>query len=241
MRGILVSDRAKALNFWAMERRQVCWSHLLQRFVSFSERGGPAAELGRQLLDYAGIHFEYWHDYKAGKPSREGLRAWMAPSRVQVEALLQRAVATNIKGVSGSCADILAPKEALWTFVEQEGVEPTNNHAYAARGMAMPRRGLCRIASDGAGDSAHLSAAVRSPMRHSYSDVFLAQPLDALGQSLIARRVHHAARIARVDPTLNPTPTACAGSPKPTSAARAWSCTRRVWSVVRLLALIDGN
>jgi hypothetical protein len=29
LRGILVSDRAKALNFWAMERRQICWAHLL--------------------------------------------------------------------------------------------------------------------------------------------------------------------------------------------------------------------
>jgi transposase len=27
LRGILVSDRAKALNFWAMERRQICWAH----------------------------------------------------------------------------------------------------------------------------------------------------------------------------------------------------------------------
>jgi transposase len=31
--------------------------------------------------------------------------------------------------VSGSCADILEHRAALWTFVEQEGVEPTNNHA----------------------------------------------------------------------------------------------------------------
>jgi transposase len=27
LRGILVSDRAKALGFWAMERRQICWAH----------------------------------------------------------------------------------------------------------------------------------------------------------------------------------------------------------------------
>ena len=33
LRGILVSDRATALNFWAMERRQICWSHLLRKFV----------------------------------------------------------------------------------------------------------------------------------------------------------------------------------------------------------------
>lgn len=40
LRGILVSDRAKALNFWAMEQRQICWAHLLRKFVSFAERDG---------------------------------------------------------------------------------------------------------------------------------------------------------------------------------------------------------
>jgi transposase len=128
LRGIMVSDRAKALNFWAMERRQICWSHLIRKFVSFSERAGPAGELGRELLDYTGIIFDYWHQYKAGELSRERLVSWMAPVREQVEAVLQRAVAANIKGVSGSCADIMAHKPALWTFLEHEGVEPTNNH-----------------------------------------------------------------------------------------------------------------
>ena len=42
LEGILVSDRASALNFWAMKRRQICWAHLLRKFVSFSERDGPA-------------------------------------------------------------------------------------------------------------------------------------------------------------------------------------------------------
>ena len=36
--GILVSDRAKAINFWSMKKRQICWAHLLRKFVSFSER-----------------------------------------------------------------------------------------------------------------------------------------------------------------------------------------------------------
>src|SRR5262249_16129645 len=50
LRGILVSDRATALSFWAMERRQICWAHLLRKFVSFSERAGPSAELAPHLL-----------------------------------------------------------------------------------------------------------------------------------------------------------------------------------------------
>ncbi len=129
LHGILVSDRAKALNFWAMERRQICWAHLLRKLVSFSERAGPAAAFGEQLLEYTGLLFDYWHDYKAGKLTREKLIAWMAPVQQQIEALLERAVAAKITGLSGSCADILAHRAALWTFVVTEEVEPTNNHA----------------------------------------------------------------------------------------------------------------
>ena len=129
LRGILVSDRATALSFWAMERRQVCWAHLLRKFVSFSERAGPSAEFGRQLLDYTGLLFDYWHDYQAGKLDRATFRAWIAPVRAQVEALLERAVGSGIDRLAGSCANILEHRAALWTFVDVDGVEPTNNHA----------------------------------------------------------------------------------------------------------------
>ena len=105
--GVLVSDRATALRFWAMEMRQVCWAHLLRKFISFSERGGAAGALGKELLDYVKIMFAYWDDVKVGKLSRADFRSSMAPVRKNVEAVLQRAVASKLAHVSGSCADIL--------------------------------------------------------------------------------------------------------------------------------------
>jgi transposase len=127
--GILVSDRAKALNFWVMEQRQICWAHLLRKFVSFAERDGPAGAVGRELLDYTALVFEYWHDYRDGMLTRERFVAWMVPVRLQVQAALERAVDAQLGHVSGSCADILAHTAALWTFVDRDGVPPTNNHA----------------------------------------------------------------------------------------------------------------
>jgi transposase len=127
--GVLVSDRAKALNFWAMAQRQICWAHLLRKFIAFSERAGPSAAFGQQLLDYTGLLFDYWHDYKRGKLDRSTFLAWMTPLRQQVEALLAQAVAADVAGLSGSCADILEHRAALWLFVERDGVEPTNNQA----------------------------------------------------------------------------------------------------------------
>jgi transposase len=72
---------------------------------------------------------KHWEDLKRGELTRDEFRKHMAPLRTQVEAALHRAGAANIAGVSGSCEDILARAAALWTFVDRDDVEPTNNHA----------------------------------------------------------------------------------------------------------------
>jgi transposase len=76
--------------------------------------------------------FEYWHAFRNGELTREELQSWMRPLQRHFEAVLERAVSTKIKGLSGSCADILAHRDALWTFVTHEDVEPTNNNAERA-------------------------------------------------------------------------------------------------------------
>ena len=129
LRGFLISDRAKALNFWVMALRQICWAHLLRKFIAFSERAGPSAAFGKKLLDYTGLVFDYWHDYKQGRLDRATFMAWLAPVQQQLEATLEDAAAADIPGLSGACADILEHRQALWNFVHQPGVEPTNNHA----------------------------------------------------------------------------------------------------------------
>lgn len=127
--GILVSDRATALKFWAMNKRQVCWAHLLRKFIAFSEYGGAAGALGKELLEYVVIMFAYWDELRSGHITREQFQQSMAPVRTQIEAALERAVASGFARVAGSCADILEHRAALWTFVNVLGVDPTNNHA----------------------------------------------------------------------------------------------------------------
>lgn len=128
-RGVLVSDRATALKFWLMKWRQICWAHLLRKFISFSERDGPAGAVGKELVDYVGVIFANWYELKDGKITRAEFQQRIAPVRKHVEAALERAVAAQIRGVSGSCADMLQHRDAFWTFVDKIGVEPTNNHA----------------------------------------------------------------------------------------------------------------
>jgi transposase len=126
--GILVSDRATVFLFWAMAMRQICHAHLLRKYVAFSERDGPAGAIGRELLELTTLMFDYWHGFKDGLLSREELSYWMRPIQRDIERALERGKAAGIDRLSGSCADILAHRDALWTFVSCEGVEPTNNH-----------------------------------------------------------------------------------------------------------------
>ena len=128
-RGVLVSDRATALKFWAMERRQICWAHLLRKFIKHADRDGPGGTFGRELLDFTGLIFDYWHRYRDKSITRDKLVELMAPVRQQFEATLERAVTSEAQHVAGFCADIIEHRAALWTFVDEPHVEPTNNHA----------------------------------------------------------------------------------------------------------------
>lgn len=129
-RGILVSDRGTQFGFWAMGRRQICWAHLLRKFVEFSEHSQePVAEIGTGLVLLTQVLFHEWHRIRDGTLSRAGFQRKMAVLVPHLEQLLERGAALGVRGVSGSFSDILAHRAALWTFVREIGVEPTNNHA----------------------------------------------------------------------------------------------------------------
>lgn len=129
VRGILVTDRGTQFGFWAMQNRQICWAHLIRKFVSFAERSGPARKLGEDLLFWAQLMIHEWHRVRDGTISRRRFRTFMDATAPAVEGLLAQGVRLGVRGVSGSCADILEHKLALWTFVDNADVEPTNNHA----------------------------------------------------------------------------------------------------------------
>ena len=144
-KGILVSDRGSQLSFWAMKRRQICWAHLIRKFAWYSERRGEARQTGLALLGCARFLMHEWHRARDGCISRETFRRNTVATRDMIEFLLRRG--THLPGIDGSCAHILAHRDALWRFVSQDGVEPTNNHAYAARGISviMPPPEICRV------------------------------------------------------------------------------------------------
>jgi transposase len=127
--GILVTDRYSAYNWYPVRWRQVCWAHLLRDFEAMRGRGGRSKELGDALLAQAHPMFTWWHRVRDGTLKRSSFRSAMTPVRREVERLLEAGSRCGVPKTAGTCQDILQRRKALWTFVQVEGVEPTNNTA----------------------------------------------------------------------------------------------------------------
>ena len=56
----------------------------------------------------------------------------MAPIRVAVNALLLRGAYSENSRLTGMCTELYQHRDWLWSFIEHEGVEPTNNTAERA-------------------------------------------------------------------------------------------------------------
>jgi transposase len=127
--GILVTARYSAYNWYPVRWRQLCWAHLLRAFAAMRGRGGASEELGAALLAQAHQMCTWWHRVREGTLQRSTFRSYMTPLRREVERLLEAGRGSGIPKTAGTCRDILKRREALWTFVQVEGVEPTNNTA----------------------------------------------------------------------------------------------------------------
>src|SRR6516225_12186935 len=130
--GILVTDRYSAYNGYPVRWRQLCWAHLLRDFEAMRGRGGRSEEIGDALLAQAHQMFAWWHLVREGTLKRSTFRSYMTPLRHEVERLLEAGSQCGVPATEGTCRDILKRREALWTFVQVTGVEPTNNTAERA-------------------------------------------------------------------------------------------------------------
>jgi transposase len=127
--GILVTDRYRAYNWYPVRWRQLCWAHLLRDFEAMRGRGGRSEEIGDALLAQAHQMFTWWHRVHDGTLKRSTFRSYISPMRREVERLLEAGSTCGVPKTEGTCRDILKLRKALWTFVQVDGVEPTNNTA----------------------------------------------------------------------------------------------------------------
>ena len=102
---------------------------MLRVFEAMRGRVGRCEELGGALLTQAHQMFMWWHRVRDGTLKRSSFRSSMTPLRREVERLLEAGSHCGVPKTEGTCRDILKRREALWTFVQVAGVEPTNNTA----------------------------------------------------------------------------------------------------------------
>lgn len=130
--GIVGTDRYAGYTWIDPRQRQLCWAHLKREFTAWSECKGETARLGQALLAVERQLFAQWYRVRDGTLSWADFQVAMLPLMHRVGVLLREGAAGADAKIQGTCRDLLKREAALWTFVWESEVEPTNNRAEPA-------------------------------------------------------------------------------------------------------------
>ena len=148
--GIVGSDRYSAYRYLPLERRQLCWAHLIREFRKLAAYNQHQRPLGTRLLAVATRVFAAWYRFRADAIDRPTLRVELAPLQAELRRALEDGLDPPHAVVAGAlCGNLLDAWPALWTFAHVDGVEPTNNAAERAlRPAVLWRKGSFGTQSD---------------------------------------------------------------------------------------------
>jgi transposase len=140
-RGIVNCDRAKM--YWQAERLQWCWAHLKRDIQALIDHpDNQVKRLGHDLMRPVKLMFQHWRRYQSGDIHWPTFQTLMSPIRETINGLLLRGVCSGNRRLVGMCQELHDHREWLWTFVDHEGIEPTNNTAERALRPAVIYRKL---------------------------------------------------------------------------------------------------
>jgi transposase len=124
--GVVNCDRAKM--YWNQGRLQWCWAHLKRDFQALIDHPDHQVKrLGRDLMRPTKELFRHWARCRDGTITRRGFERLMQPIRKEIDGLLLRGAFSGNSKLAGMCEPLYDHREWLWTFLDVEGVEPTNN------------------------------------------------------------------------------------------------------------------
>jgi transposase len=128
--GVRHCDRARM--YWSCcGRLQWCWAHLKRDFQALIDSPCTVKKrLGHDLMRETKKMFVLWQKVRDGTLSRRAFRRRMKPIRQQIDSYLLRGY-WNAR-TYGFCKELYEHRARLWTFLEVDGVEPTNNAAEQA-------------------------------------------------------------------------------------------------------------
>lgn len=124
--GVVNCDRAKM--YWKIGRPQWCWAHLKRDFQALADHPDQRVKrLGHDLLRPTRQLFRHWARCRDGTLTRAGMLRRMRPIRQEIDALLLRGAFSGNPKLAGMCNPLYDHRDWLWTFLDVEGIEPTNN------------------------------------------------------------------------------------------------------------------
>ncbi|HLA13448.1 MAG TPA: IS66 family transposase [Gemmatimonadaceae bacterium] len=146
--GILGSDRLPAYLKYVVGQRQLCWAHVSRNLLSALDLATtPAAKrFCREALALDRRIFRLWHRFR-GDPAARGSPLTRAELIAKVLPIEKRLFALGERYLDAANADVrnlahafFVHNQHFFTFVHEEGVEPTNNAAERALRTAVQWR-----------------------------------------------------------------------------------------------------
>ena len=144
-RGILCSDMYSAYKAFHNGVRQFCWSHIIRAIkgIKHACRSPGGVRFSKWMLSETGRMFALWHAFKDGYLDRQTLVRKSVPIRSRMSRCLQLHCTNSDFDVAKMAKSLLKHWHGLFTFLEHEGVEPTNNAAESAIRPAVQWRKIC--------------------------------------------------------------------------------------------------
>lgn len=169
--GVITSDDHSAYaSYHKKGIRQLCWAHIIRKLKALKEDRSSrhAYCFAKYVLIDIGSIFTHWHAFQKAGGSREQLLLKTQPMRERMNDFCFAFRYSSDQRVQTRTKRLLDNWEHLFTFLEHEGVQPTNNIAERAIRPAVQWRKICFGSQSHVGEKfvGHLLTVVRTCQLH---------------------------------------------------------------------------
>ena len=131
--GYLVTDQYVGYDNFNTFKRQLCWSHLIRKFIAMSERRGNGGKIGKRLLLYARAVIRTRHRFDKKQITEATYFRRMNRLQWYFEEYLEKGTRLRIDTrTANQCRYLLPDVHMCWTFLSDHQIPLTNNLAERA-------------------------------------------------------------------------------------------------------------
>ncbi len=132
-KGFLVTDDYVGYNRVPDSRRQLCWPHLIRKFIDIGSRIGNGGKIGRRLLLLSHAVIRTRHRWEQQRIEEPIYQRRMQRLRRSFHHTLERGARLRIDGrTKRQCQHLLKREPMLWTFLQDHRIPLDNNTAERA-------------------------------------------------------------------------------------------------------------